>query len=412
MKRIITVLMLFALCFVPVFANGQQESKDSGVKTIQWFSPNWDEEESKALIKQFESENPDIKVELVVTEWESYKTKAITALSSKNSPELFSVLLTDVKGFQNKGLVAPLKDLTTKAGLNWSDILVKAVDIVSVNNDVYALPFRYDGNAVYYNKAILREYGFDSFPETYQELDKLHQAIKAGGKYVSTGWGFGDAPGVTQRLAQQLYSFDGDFFNEDYTKCLIDSPEAKKTMNFLVDTYKKGYALSNSVECNGTTLRNAFGGEDIAYYMAGPFDIPVITESFPNIELGTALLPGDNHVGVTTADGWCVVLGQNAKNKEEAAKFLAFLARPENQAYITDTFPASYEAMKDPKFSSELLKPFADQLEYSKPAPTYERWAEIEPIIFTYVQEAMSGRISADTACEKMNKDINQMLGI
>ncbi|NCB71051.1 MAG: sugar ABC transporter substrate-binding protein [Clostridia bacterium] len=412
MKRIITAIVIMSVCFLPVFASGQGESSDSGVTTIQWFTPNWDEEESEELVAQFEQENPDIRVELVITEWESYKTKAITALSGKDSPELFSVLLTDVKGFQNKHLIAPIGELTTAAGLDWSDILVKATDIVSVDGEPYAVPFRYDGNGVYYNKAILSEYGFDSFPETYAELEELHAAIKAGGKYTATGWGFGDAAGVTQRLAQQLYSFDGEFFNEDYTQCLLDSKEAKKTMNFLVDTIQKGYALSSSVESNGTALRNHFGAGSIAYYMAGPFDVPVIQESFPDIDFGTAMLPGDGHIGVTTADGWCVVLGENANNKEEAARFQAFLARPENQAYLTDTFPASYKALEQEAFSTEYLIPFAEQLDYSKPAPTYERWAEIEPIIFSYVQEAMSGHISADEACDAMKSEIDQMLSL
>ena len=39
-----------------------------------------------------------------------------------------------------------------------------------------------------------------------------------------------------------------------------------------------------------------------------------------------------------------------------------------------------------------------------------ERWSEMEPIIFQYMQNAVSGSMSVDEACEAMTKDIDVLL--
>ena len=115
-------------------------------------------------------------------------------------------------------------------------------------------------------------------------------------------------------------------------------------------------------------------------------------------------------MGVTTANGWCVALAAKSENKEAAAEFIAYITTPENQARLTDSFPASKTAMEYEKFATEELKPFMEQLNNSKAEPSYERWSEMEPIIFQYMQNAVSGSMSVDEACEAMTKDIDVLL--
>lgn len=103
-------------------------------------------------------------------------------------------------------------------------------------------------------------------------------------------------------------------------------------------------------------------------------------------------------------------MAKNSENKEAAAKFLAYITTPENQARLTDSFPASKTAMEYEQFASEKLKPFTEQLNNSKAEPTYENWAEMEPIIYGYIQSAVSGSMTVDEACEAMTADIDALL--
>ena len=138
------------------------EEKD-GVKTIEWWTPNWDEVESKEMAAEFEKEHPDIKVDIVVTDWDTYKSKITTAISTDNAPEVCTMLLTDVAPFASKGLLEPMDELGKTAGIDFSDIVEPALDITSVDGKAYGVPFRYDGSGIYYNTDMLKAAGSVSY---------------------------------------------------------------------------------------------------------------------------------------------------------------------------------------------------------------------------------------------------------
>ena len=86
-------------------ASGGQSGGSAAQTTIQWWTPNWDEAVSREFVEEFEAENPDIHIELVITDWDTYKDKITTAISTSGAPEIVTVLLTDVAPFANKGLL-------------------------------------------------------------------------------------------------------------------------------------------------------------------------------------------------------------------------------------------------------------------------------------------------------------------
>lgn len=383
------------------------EEKD-GVKTIEWWTPNWDEVESKEMVEEFEKEHPDIKVELVITDWDTYKSKITTAISTDNAPELSTVLLTDVAPFAKKGLLEPLDDLGKAAGIDFEDIVEPALDITSTDGSIYGVPFRYDGSGIYYNVDMLKEAGYETFPETWDEMVEMSKKMSKDGKY-GFAWPLGNQANAATRLVQQVYTYGGDVLDED-GKCLLNSDEAKSALKNIVDSIQEGYASPGSAELDNTTMRETFGQGNLAFTLTGPFDVDALKTDYPELNFATAVIPGIDGMGTTTANGWCVAMASKSENKEAAAEFLAYITTPENQARLTDSFPASKTAMEYEQFATEELKPFMKQLDNSKAEPTYERWAEMEPIIFQYIQNAVAGTMPVDEACEAMAKDIDALL--
>lgn len=80
-------------------ASGSAQPAAAAQTTIEWWTPNWDEAASREFVEEFEAENPDIHVELVITDWDTYKSKITTAISATGAPELVTILLTDVAPF-------------------------------------------------------------------------------------------------------------------------------------------------------------------------------------------------------------------------------------------------------------------------------------------------------------------------
>lgn len=388
-------------------AKSEVDKKDT--VTIQWWTPNWDEPESREMADEFEAEHPNIKVEIVVTDWDTYKSKITTAISAGNAPELFTILLTDVIPYADKGLLEPLNDLGTQAGVDFADILKPALDIVSSGDTNYAVPFRYDGSGIYYNIDMLEAAGYDSFPETWEEMVTMSEKLVGDGTYAFA-WPLGNQANAVTRLIQQVYTYGGDIMDENGEKCLLNSDAAQKALGNIVNSMEQGYASKSSSEYDNTKMRELFGQGQLAFNFTGPFDVATLKEDYPDLKFKTAVIPGDGGMGVTTANGWCVSMASKSSHKEEAALFLSYITNPENQARLTDSFPASKTAMQFDQFSDEYLKPFADQLENSKPEPTYSRWAEMEPIIYNYIQNAVAGNMTVEEACEGMTKDIDTLL--
>lgn len=376
---------------------------------IQWWTPNWDEPESREMAAEFEKANPNVKVNLVITDWETYKSKITAAISADNAPELSTVLTTDVGPFAKLGLAAPLNDYAAKENINLDDFIKPALDIVTIDGKIYGLPFRHDGSGMYYNVDLLKAAGYNEFPKTWNEFVKMCKKLTKDGVY-GFAWPLGNQANAATRLIQQLYSNGGDVLNADETQCLLDSDAAKKALSNIVNSIKEGYASQNSLEWDNTKMREAFGAGQLAVNFSGPFDVDTLKKDYPNLNFKTAVIPGVDGMGVTTANGWTVMMAEKSVNKDAAAKFLAYIIKPENQIRLTDTFPASKTAIKDPKYSTEYLAPFAEQLNNSKPEPTYKAWPEMEPIIYNYIQQAVSGSISVDEACANMTKEINAIL--
>lgn len=323
----------------------KKEGGSSEAVTIQWWTPNWDEPESREMAEEFEKDNPNIKVELVITDWDTYKDKITTAISAKGAPELFTILLTDVKPFAGKSLLEPLTDLGTNAGVDFDDILAPALDITSVGGQAYGIPFRYDGSGIYYNETMLKEAGYEAFPKTWDEMLDMSSKLSEEGK-VAFAWPLGNQANAVTRFVQQLYTYGGEILNEDETKCLLDSDEAVTALENIVDSIKEGYASQSSSEIDNTKMREMFGTEQLAFNLTGPFDVDSLKTDYPDLKWKTAVIPGDGGMACTTANGWCVAMAQNSEHKEEAAKFMAYITEPENQARLTDSFPASKTAME------------------------------------------------------------------
>lgn len=378
-------------------------------QTIEWWTPNWDETESREMAAEFEAENPDIKVEIVVTDWDTYKSKITTAISAKNAPELFTILLTDVAPFAKKDLLEPLTELGSAASIDFDDILEPALEITSVDGEIYGVPFRYDGSGIYYNVDLLSAAGYEEFPTDWEEMVEMSKVLTQDGVYAFA-WPLGNQANAVTRLVQQLYTYGGEVLNEDETECLLNSDAAKQALNNIVSSIQEGYASPSSAEIDNTKMRDMFGSGQIAFNFTGPFDVDTLKEEYPDLNFKTAVIPGEGGMGCTTANGWGVSMAKNSENKEAAAKFLAYITTPENQARLTDSFPASKTAMEYEQFASEELKPFTEQLNNSKAEPTYENWAEMEPIIYSYIQSAVAGSMTVDEACEAMKTDIDALL--
>lgn len=134
------------------------------------------------LVAAFEKANPDVKVELETVPFDRYPSVQGPYIATKSGPDVME---------NNAGL--ELFDRRSAYVQLPEDVLAAAGELITysggcLNYDTtqpcYGLPFGYQGNVMYYNKAVLTEAGLDAAnpPKTWDEMDAACKAVTAIGK--------------------------------------------------------------------------------------------------------------------------------------------------------------------------------------------------------------------------------------
>nr|WP_246369841.1 extracellular solute-binding protein [Saccharibacillus deserti] len=134
----------------------------------------------KKIVEQYQSENPNVTIELDSLNTDQQKLKLKTQAASKEVPDITVVNpAAQMQPFVDADLFAPLNDMVEENGLK--DTFQSGIlDYYTFDNNLYALP---DGNnigVVYYNKKLMAEGGVE-VPKTFEEMIEAIKTLKSKG---------------------------------------------------------------------------------------------------------------------------------------------------------------------------------------------------------------------------------------
>jgi multiple sugar transport system substrate-binding protein len=376
---------------------------------VTWWTPNFNEARARQLIETFQAANPGITVRLETTTTDGLPQRILTALQSGAAPDVIDVQHAWVNGYAQNSLIVPLDDVISGK----EDYVPAALDYVTWNDKIWAIPYRIETHAIIYNKGDFTAAGLDKDkpPQTWAELTAAAEALKGIGKSGFAITGGGEVGNTIFRSLPFMWMLGGGIISQDGTKVLVNSPESVKAVQFYTDFYKNGLSPSSTLENDGTANRRLFIAETVSMYQSGQFDVPSIRQENPKIDVGVMAIPHPE--GAATAailGGWSLVLPSEAKNPEDAKKFMAFLGEASSQAILTDTFPARVSAMDAPRFNDPILKVFKDMLPYGRPVPTHRNWVQISQAYFDGIQRILLGDEDPQTAMDGAAAEIESQL--
>lgn len=381
-------------------------------ETIAWWLPNWDEKPARAIVADYETANPGEKVEIVITTWDTMAQKILVGLQSHHAPDVITELESRTLRYARKNLLTDLTGVVTKLGKD--DLVSSALATGEYEGHYYSIPFRHDGAGLFYNKDLFAAAGLDPEhpPQTWAQLVEYCKklTVTKDGKTTQYGiaWPMGNVNNGVERYLALLFDHGGKLLNQDQTRFTLDTPEAIAALDALVDLFKIGVAAPSSLEVDNTALRELFLNRRIAMYYSGPFDVQPILDA--GIKLGTGFLPGLNGMGVTTVDGFSLIVPAHSSKQKATEQFVAFVGQPKNQARLTATFPASNTALKFEQFNSAYLQPFVVQLGRVENMPNNPKWDELQRILFDNIQAAVLGKKTSAQAMADANAQMNSSL--
>jgi multiple sugar transport system substrate-binding protein len=208
-----------------------------------------------------------------------------------------------------------------------------------------------------------------------------------------------------------MWTLGGGIISDDGKQVLVNSPESIEAVTFYTDFLKEGISPTSTLENDGTANRRLFIAETVSMYQSGQFDIQSIRKENPNIDIGVIPVPHpDNGKTAAILGGWSFVIPSEAKNPDDAKKLLGFLAEAENQAVLTDTFPARLSAMEAERFNDPILQVFKEMLPFGRPVPAHPNWVQISQAYFDGIQRILLGDEDVKTAMDGAAEEIEGLL--
>ncbi|WGW05629.1 ABC transporter substrate-binding protein [Tropicibacter oceani] len=292
----------------------------------------------EALIKGFEAENPDVTVKWNLFDHEGYKTSIRNFLTA-DAPDLANWYAGNrMLPYVNAGLFEPVDDVWEANGLNES--LASAKGSMTIDGKIWGVPYTYYQWGVYYRKDIFEANGID-VPTDWEAFKaagaKLKEAgitpITIGTKYL---WTTG---GVFDYLNLRTNGYD---FHMALTKGEIPWTDERviATMNNWKELLDAGFFLENHAAYSWQEALAPMVQGDAAMYVMGNFAVAPLREAgLTDDQLGFFQFPMINPdvAMAEEAPTDTIHIPANAKNKEDAKKFLAYLARADVQSQINET---------------------------------------------------------------------------
>lgn len=344
MKRLFYISICFVLVLILATGCTNKEASNQEGVTLTLLH-RWPNEPFKgyfeSVIKEFEKQNPGVKIKVVTALNEDYKQKVNVLMSNKNnSPDIyFSWIGEYSEKFIREGKALDITKYVEE-DKEWSDqIIPSQFKLFSSDNKVYGVPILTDAKLYFYNKEIFNKLGLQP-PKTWPEFIQVLKKIKESG---TTPLGIGNkAPWVAAHyittLNQRLVAPDvlakdyntetGRFTDPGYVKALKMLEELTPYIN------KNPNALSHEEE------RNMFVNGEIAIDGLNTIEMPFIKDA--KFEWGTFNLPaikgakGDQSVITGAPEGF--MISSATKHPEVAMKFLKFMSsKPMAEKWVKET---------------------------------------------------------------------------
>lgn len=345
MRRGIKGLALLAALPLALTACGGSD-ESSGEATASPANPSevsgtvvfWDTSDStneaptfKELIKKFEAEYPNVKVEYQNVPFSETQNKFKTAAQADNAPDVLRAEVAWTPEFASLGYLLPL----TGTALDTPDAYLPTPWSSNIYENVqYGVPQVTDAPGLMYNKELLSKAGVE-VPKTWDDIKAAAPKLKEQGAdtlYSATG-GYFTLP--------YIYSFGGDTVNPAEQKILINSPESVAGFQQALTLIDEGAAVKPDPNDAYNQQMAMFKEGKVAMIINGPWSVA-------DVETGKAFKNTPDNLGITTTPagpdgkqgspvgGHNYVVSAGTQNEAASIAFVQYMNSPESQAFVAE----------------------------------------------------------------------------
>jgi len=368
------------------------------------------------LVDRWNTDHPSEKVTFVELSSEADAQRQQMIQNAETKSDAYTVLSLDVVWTSEFAAHRWIDELPADR-VPLDRMLPPVVETAKYHGRVYALPASSDGGMLYYRTDLLKKAGIEKPPTTWAEMkadcDKVQARPDAKGMSCFAGQ-YEKYEGLTVNVAEAVNS-GGGIVTDTNGKANVDTQEAKKGLDFLIEGFKSGLIPKEAITYQEEPGRQAFQNGKLVFHRQWPYQFSLANNTDGSSKVAgkfaVAPLPGIDGPGASSLGGHNLALSSFAKNKATALDFMKFFANEANQRlFMTENSLApTYASLYD---DAELVKKFPyipvlkQSILHAVPRPRVVRYGEVTAAIQDAGYAALTGAKSSEQALADLQKKL------
>jgi len=399
------------------------------------------QQDMKDLLHPYLANNPNLRVNVTVLNWESAWSKITAAAASGHGPDLLELGTTWVAAISSMGALEPLSD-QQQSEVGGAKAYFPAVWGTTHRYDeskIYAIPWYADARAAFYRTDVFKAAGvnpsdaFTNWGSFKQAMQKINGQTIDGKKIAALGYPGKNDWNVVHNLAPWIWNAGGDLLSSDKKHSAINSPEALQAVTYYTSFAAEGLVPLSALEKDSAQIESGFFNGQYAVIFTGPWILKQLAtpkskggqmETTTARNFSVAPYPAGLKGKQTFFSGSDLAVMKSSKNKDDAWKLLAFLTSRESQirySKMSGMLPTRLDAANDPSLMADAhYAEFIAQIKNGRHYPSIPSWGPVESVYLKNIGNmfdivaGVNGKYSTQAikkALDATANEANELLG-
>src|SRR5258708_3040534 len=349
-KKLVSLLLIAVMVLM---TNGPIRAQSNAVtlQFSQWWEPELPAGKLRALMDEFQAQNPGITVQLVSGPYSTTHDQTVASAATGTMSDVVGLDGAWVNDFVKQGALADLSKLMSDAKYDPSELAAQ----IQLNGSTYMIPVVNFVYPVFVNLDLLKAAGIDKLPSTRTEFADAAKKLTNSDKNIY-GWVLPlstEQPNGIQNDVMSWVWASGASMMKDGKPNLAGNKDISSAMEFIKGLYDAGVIAKGSFTMKEQDKVEEFTNGRVGMMIDSLAHITLIRKRNAQLNFAITALPAAD--GYTGKPGfpyasWGIGIAQNSKHQAEALKLIAFLMSADvnsRLSSIANAFPGNVKSTPD-----------------------------------------------------------------
>jgi len=324
----------------------------------QWWEPELPAGEFRALMDEFEAQNPGIKVELISGPYAATKEQVVAGAAAGTMSDVVGLDGAWVSDFVKQGSIANLTELMEQAGYDDSELASQ----IQLNGSTYMIPVVNFVYPVFVNLDLMEKAGIANPPASRSEFADAATKLTDATNNVS-GWvlplSMEQPNGIQNDVMSWVWASGGSMMKDG--KPDLTNEDVRSAMEYIKGLYDAGVVAPGSATMKEQDKVEEFTNGRVGMMIDSLAHINLIRERNPDLKFAITALPAkDDYTGKRGLPyaSWGIGISATSEHQAEAWKLVQFLMSKDvnsKLSSIAHAFPGNVNSTPDFVETDELF---------------------------------------------------------